>query len=262
MFCSRTYRDDKSERLIATQLTLGESDIELRWRPAEGHAIDERALGATALEMLALLRSRLEGAIAANPAIQTALEPLDLLPHEAPSPLSAMLIASRASGTGPMAAVAGAIAEALGRELLARFPIEELVVENGGDLWFKADRPLRVRIDAGLSSLSGKLALVIPAGSWGCACSSARVGPSLSFGNADAAVVVHREAALADALATALGNRIKRDEDLETAVNDLWQSPMREEGLSGVLAIKGARLAAAGNIRLEPLAPNGHFDAH
>lgn len=262
MFSSRSYRDSRSERLIATQLALGESDIELRWRPERGQALENSEVETAARDILFLLRSRLEGAIATNPAIQTALEPLDILPHEAPSPLSAMLRASIASGTGPMAAVAGAIAEALGRELLARFPIEELVVENGGDLWFKADSPLRVRVDAGLSSLSGKLALVLPAGSWGCACSSARVGPSLSFGNADAALVIHRDAALADALATALGNRIKRDEDLETAVNDLWQSPLREEGLSGVLAIKGPRLAAAGNIRIEPLAPNGHFDAH
>lgn len=262
MFCSRTYREDESERLISTRVALGESDIELRWRPVEGQSIDQKALETAARDSLARLRSRLEGAIAGNPAIKTALEPLENFPEEASAPLGAMLIASRASGTGPMAAVAGAIAEALGRELMARFPIGELVVENGGDIWFKADSPLRVRLDAGLSSLSGKLALVLPPGSWGCACSSARVGPSLSFGNADAAVVVHRDAAIADALATALGNRIKRDEDLETAVNDLWQSQLREEGLSGVLAIKGPRLAAAGNIRLEPLAPKGHFDAH
>lgn len=174
-----------------------------------------------------------------------------------------MLRAGAAAGVGPMAAVAGALAEILGRSLAERFGLRELVVENGGDLWIRVREPLRVSVYAGLSSLSGKFSLLVDAERGapmpcGLACSSGTVGPSLSFGKADAAVVLAADAALADAWATALGNRVRRAEDLEPAV--LRTVEVRRTALggetvdapAGALAVLADRLAAAGCIVLGP----------
>lgn len=258
--------------MAATRVQHAQSDIELRWRARPGAGIDPLHLETLARELLVDLRARIEERINCDEAFLTSLDPLPLSQAPAASQseprtkgestiLDSMLFASTLAGTGPMAAVAGAIASSMGKSLLGRFPLAELVVENGGDLWFHTDSPLRVRVDAALSSLSGKIALVLPPGSGGCACSSAKAGPSLSLGRADAAVVVHKDAACADALATALCNRIKHDEDLEEAVNYFYGKDFRDSGTRGVLAVKGARLACVGEIRIEPLAPRAPFDA-
>jgi ApbE superfamily uncharacterized protein (UPF0280 family) len=154
-----------------------------------------------------------------------------------------------------MAAVAGAIAEMIGNELRARFDLREIVVENGGDLFIAVEETLSISVYAGLSSLSEKIAIQIDPGRSPCglACSSGTVGPSLSFGKADAAAVLAPSAAAADAWATALGNRIRRAEDLAAALpwvlaaeNTLLPGP------TGALAILGDRMAAMGAIRIAP----------
>jgi ApbE superfamily uncharacterized protein (UPF0280 family) len=156
-----------------------------------------------------------------------------------------------------MAAVAGAIAEAVGRDLVQRFGLREAVVENGGDLWICVAEPLALAVYAGLSSLSGGFSVLIdPAQSpCGLACSSGSIGPSLSFGKADAAVVLADDAALADAWATALGNRIRRAADLEGALRSVLSAEdacPAEFRPRGALAVLADRLAAAGSIRLGP----------
>jgi len=186
----------------------------------------------------------------------TFLESLEPLPADAAAPpvVAAMLEAGFAAGVGPMAAVAGAIAELVGRALVHEFPLSEIVVENGGDLWIQVRKPLRVSVYAGLSSLSDKVAVEIDAGrSTGLACSSGTVGPSLSFGRSDAAVVLAENAALADAWATALGNRVHQTGDLEPAVATIIAAGKTSAtNPTGALAILGDRMAAAGAIRLGP----------
>ena len=78
--------------------------------------------------------------------------------------------------------------------------------------------------------------------------SSGTVGPSLSYGRADAAVAVARDAALADAAATALGNRVRGPADLEAAVD--WAASL--PGVEGAVAILGDRLAVRGDLELVP----------
>ena len=154
-----------------------------------------------------------------------------------------------------MAAVAGAVAEAVGSSLYSDFGLDEIIVENGGDLWIYARNPLWVKVYAGLSSLSEKVAVEVSGGKpFGLACSSGTVGPSLSFGKADAAVVLAENAALADAWATALGNRIHNTGDLESTVANVVESAAKASTTSqfGALAILGDRMAAAGAIRLGP----------
>ena len=152
-----------------------------------------------------------------------------------------------------MAAVAGAIAEEVGRALQRAFSFREIVVENGGDLWLSVEEPITLSIYAGLSALSEKIGIVVAPELCPCgvATSSGTVGPSLSYGKADAALAVSRDAALADAWATALGNRCKSWCGAEEAVRTLV-GPDRPD-LLGALVIMADKLAAAGAIRLAPL---------
>lgn len=192
-------------------------------------------------------RQQLEDYIKAHPIFLTSLSPIEPAPG-APYIITAMCDAARKAGVGPMAAVAGALSEMTGRELL-HFS-DEIIVENGGDIFISSKIVRRVGIFAGKSPLSEKLALEIaPEKSpLGICTSSGTVGHSLSFGKADAALVVSADTFLADAVATALGNRVKSQEDMEAALE--FASAI--EGVKGALVIIGDKLGAWGEIKLVP----------
>lgn len=190
-------------------------------------------------------RARVGEEIALNPDFLTSFSPLPLRPG-APEPVAAMYKAAKAALVGPMAAVAGAIAQAVGRALLEYSP--EVVVENGGDVYIASKTERLAAIFAGDSPLSMKVALKIPPGEWGVCTSAGRVGPSVSLGQADAAVILAKDAALADAAATALGNFLRAAGDIPSALN----SAMRIEGVLGAVAVMGDRLGAAGAVELAP----------
>ena len=150
---------------------------------------------------------------------------------------------------GPMAAVAGALAERVGRDLLAR--TDEIIVENGGDIFIKTLHPLTVAVFAGRSPLSLKIGLDIePANRPMAVCtSSGSVGHSLSKGLADAVCVLSRSCALADAAATAIGNRVRNQKDIQPAID--WGRAVA--GVEGILVIMGEKMGMWGRVRLKPL---------
>lgn len=169
-------------------------------------------------------------------------------PSLAPGIVKAMLSASRAAGVGPMASVAGALAEQVARDLHGRSGT--VVVENGGDVYLILEKgAARVSIFAGPSPLSGKVSVVISADRTPCAVctSSATVGPSLSFGKADAVTVLSESGALADAAATALANRVQTRGDIRNAL----EYAKEIDGVRGVVIIIGDALGAWGDVTLE-----------
>ena len=121
-------------------------------------------------------------------------------------------------GVGPMASVAGAIAEFVGNELSAYSA--EVIVENGGDIYLKSLEKRIIGVYAGESPLTGKLGLEIDGEDTplGVCTSSGTVGHSLSFGKADAVIVLSKSATLADAAATAIGNLVAQPEDITRGV--------------------------------------------
>jgi hypothetical protein len=151
-----------------------------------------------------------------------------------------------------MAAVAGAIAEDVARYMRGVFGCTAVIVENGGDVYAVSPAPLDLAVLAGDSPLSGKLRIRVhttAAGDGISVCtSSGTVGPSRSLGRADAATVVAAGGALADALATAMGNRIGRPEDIEPAL--MWLTAV--EGAAGGLAVCGGRVGAWGQLEVCP----------
>jgi hypothetical protein len=148
------------------------------------------------------------------------------------------------AGVGPMAAVAGAFAETCLFDMVHE-GAGEAVVDNGGDIAFQIGRPMTVGIYAGASQAAGLAFEVEPRPTpFGICTSSGTVGPSFSYGRADAAVVVSPNIVLADAAATALGNRVKTAGDLD-ACFDFMESLAEVEG---ALVIMGERMALWGNL--------------
>ncbi len=208
----------------------------------------ERDLSAETRDLLIAARLQIESYIREHPRF---LDTLEAFPQDAcAAPLVREMIAgSRPLNVGPMAAVAGAVAEAVGRGLLAFSG--QVIVENGGDIFLKVDRGVTVAVHAGASPLSGRFGLRIEPDRTplGVCSSSGTVGHSLSLGRADAVCVLAASAALADAAATALGNRIGGREDLQPAMD--WIR--RHDGIRGGLAIVGRHLASWGEIDLVEL---------
>jgi ApbE superfamily uncharacterized protein (UPF0280 family) len=199
-------------------------------------------------EVVVRERQQLERYIEAHPEFLKTLHPWPEDPF-APGVVREMIAAGQKTGVGPMAAVAGAIAERVGRALLPLTP--EVIVENGGDIFLQVTRPATVALFAGASPLSQKVGLKIDPllGPLGVCTSSGTVGHSLSFGRADAACVLAPDAALADACATALGNRVPDAGAINAALAWVAEVP----GILGAVVIVGDKLGAWGQVELTPL---------
>ena len=150
-------------------------------------------------------RNSLERFIALNPFFRFALEPVEAFIGDPPEIVHRMLDASSAASVGPMAAVAGVIAD-LAVEAMVDADASYAIVDNGGDIALASDRDVIVGIYGGPSPFKDLALRIKPTRFLGICTSSATVGPSISFGTADVACVVAETACLADAAASALGN--------------------------------------------------------
>lgn len=244
----RFYRQlVKAKELRACSVKVAETDLQI---------LAEKDLRHKALKIVKQLREQLVNYIRRHPEFKTSLVPLEV-EAEASQLLKAMAEAGKLAGVGPMAAVAGAMAEFVGRRLLLES--KEIIVENGGDIFIRSHRKRTVAIYAGNSPLSLKFGLKIdpaPEGIGVCT-SSATVGHSLSLGRADAVVIIAGSAALADAVATATGNQVTRPSRIEPTLNFALAIP----GVKGGVIILGDKLGAAGSgfelIPLNSLENNG-----
>ena len=190
-------------------------------------------------------RRQLEDYIKSKPDFLSTLFPYPEDPF-APEIIREMISATRIFDIGPMAAVAGTIAQLVGRDLLKH--TEELIVENGGDIFFKAKRPITVSLFAGSSKFNDKLGVVIYPEQMptGICTSSATVGHSLSLGTTDSVCIVANKASIADAAATALGNRITDRFKLKKEIESMREST----NIKGGVVIIGKTMASWGEIEL------------
>ena len=202
---------------------------------------------ALAEQTLAAVRSDVEDYIAGQPLFAAALEPL-LIDMQAPEVVRRMAAASALAGVGPMAAVAGAIAQ-ITVEALVEAGARHVVVDNGGDVVLRIDRQVTVGIFTGPAQVRDIALRFEPRPEIFSVCtSSGTVGHSLSFGRADAAVVIAGNGCLADATATALGNRVK--ETNEKAIGRAIRETL-SDGVEGLLVVAGECLGMGG--KLPPL---------
>jgi ApbE superfamily uncharacterized protein (UPF0280 family) len=189
-------------------------------------------------------RKVLEAYIRRHPAFQKALVPIELL-EEAPEIAVRMARAATVTGLGPMASVAGTLAQ-VGVEAAKTAGCEEAIVENGGDMYIMSPTPVTIGIFAGHNSIGAQLAFhLLPEDLPLSICSSSsKMGHSLSFGDCELATVVAREAALADSAATLVCNRISVEADVEQVLDEVGQI----EGIRGILVVKNNKVGLWGKL--------------
>jgi ApbE superfamily uncharacterized protein (UPF0280 family) len=240
MYEKRTYRNlVKTDDLIKFEVIVKETDLLVR---------SEKDLSRETRESVLKYRHQLETYIAMNPEFQKSLIPLKDDPG-VPEIIQEMIRTSQLAQVGPMAAVAGAMAESVSKDLL-KFS-KEVIVENGGDIYLATSKERTIGIYAGDSPLSLKIGIVItPEESpIGVCTSSGTVGHSLSFGKADAVCILSKSAALADAAATAVGNVVRDKKDIESGL----EKGRKIEGVLGTLIIVGEKMGVWGSIKLTRL---------
>lgn len=207
----RFYRDwIKAKDLYSTHITVKETDLQVFTdQPLDESLIKEKVL---------LYRRQIEDYISKDRRFLTTLKPIEVELNAAPI-VKEMAQTAKKANVGPMATVAGAIAQFLGKDLLRR-GFKEIIIENGGDIFLKTGKVRKIGIYAGSLKLLKGISLKIKPEDTplGICTSSGTIGHSLSFGLADAAVILSQNAALADAVATATANRVRNKHDLEKAL--------------------------------------------
>jgi ApbE superfamily uncharacterized protein (UPF0280 family) len=237
MYQPRTYRNwVKNSDLISFNVMVEETDCYIS-------ALTN--LENKARKSVFKYRAILKKYIASHPLFLTTLEPIPV-EQDAPAIIKAMAEAAQKASVGPMAAVAGAIADFAGQEL-ARFS-KELIIENGGDIYLKSARERLIGIYAGKSPLSGKIGVEVNGRGqpMGISTSSGTVGHSLSFGKADAVVVLAETAILSDAVATGLANLVLTPADIPLCLARAQQIA----GVKGIVIIKDENAGFWGDLKL------------
>lgn len=244
-YIQRDYRVQASgSGLIATQVKIKDTDLQI---------LADREVRQQASDLALQYRLQVEQYISRNPAFLHALSPQagDSL---APPIVRDMLAAGQGAGVGPMAAVAGAIAEYVGKALL-KTGCREVVVENGGDIFLRRTTEAIVAIFAGASPLSMRLGLRMVGESMpiGVCTSSGTVGHSLSFGVADSVTVIADSTSFADAVATRLGNEVGRGRRGKDTIGKALDIGRQLVGVRGIVIICGEDIGAVGEVELVDL---------
>lgn len=217
------------------------------------HILADREVSDLAQKLALQYRLQIEQYIQRHPHFASALLPLapDVL---APPIVKDMLAAAKSAGVGPMAAVAGVIAEYVGRGIL-QSGCREVMVENGGDIYINRSQDCTVAIFAGASSLSLRTGVQLSGNRMPIAVctSSGTVGHSLSFGLADSVTVIAGSTALADAAATRLGNEVGRGSSGNGGIGRALEKSREISGVLGVVVICGEKIGAVGDVTLVSL---------
>jgi ApbE superfamily uncharacterized protein (UPF0280 family) len=233
----RFYRDWVTAKdLHLTRIMDKETDLQI----LTNKKIDQSFLK----ERLRQYRWDIENYIIKDRRFLTSLKPLAVELNAAPI-IRKMSEAVRKANVGPMAAVSGAVAEFLGRDLLKK-GYKDVIIENGGDIFLKTTKTRAIGIYTGSKKLWRGLSLKIKPRDTplGICTSSGTIGHSLSFGLADSVVILSGNTALADAVATATANQVKSTQDLEKAL-DFARSI---KGVLGVVIIIGGNLTSWGEV--------------
>ena len=176
----------------------------------------------------------------------TSYYPIDV-EFDAPEIVKLMATAGEIANVGPMASVAGAIAEMLIKSLNAK----NIIAENGGDICLRAKKDVVVGLYAGNSEITGEIGFKLKKykikNIYGVCTSSATVGHSVSFGEADAVTVFAKSSAIADAAATAICNA-SRGKDDEEMINNALERADEIEGIDGVFVVVRDKVGIKGKI--------------
>ena len=240
MFNNRTYRKHhKKKGLTAFDITVNETNLNIQ---AQTDLTD------IAIKAVLRCRNYIETYIKLYPEFATSLVPLKKS-GTAPEIIKNMIKAGALTGTGPMASVAGIVAEYTGKALLPYS--KEIIIENGGDIFIKSDTETIFTVYAENTPFSMTCGILVKKqdAPYGICTSSGTLGHSKSFGKADAASVLSKSCSIADAAATALANMVKTAGDIQKAIDAGKNIP----GVEGIVIIKGENIGLWGNLKIVKL---------
>ncbi|QGY38766.1 UPF0280 family protein [Pseudodesulfovibrio cashew] len=239
---ARDYRD-------AIRPRGGEVRFQVAVEQTDLLVVAEKDLRDEIASFVSQVRGEIKNWIMFHPEFAESLVPLDV-PETAPEIIRAMADAASVCGVGPMAAVAGAVAQAVGDRFAVESP--NILVENGGDTYLRSTRERVVALLPEPES-GAVIGLRLEAGTFPAAvcASSATIGHSLSLGSGDLVAVRAADARLADAAATALCNLLKAEADVDRVLKRARE--LAGHGLQGVFAQYGKQVAAWGELELVAL---------
>jgi ApbE superfamily uncharacterized protein (UPF0280 family) len=206
-------------------------------------ADDESAIN-TAVSSIRHHRKQLEKYIQTHPKFLYTLQPVPV--DDGPKIVELMAEASEKANVGPMAAVAGVLAD-LAIEDMPLVGSEVAVVENGGEVSAISNQPIDIALSAGDSPLSKQIGFRLEKFPMGVATSSGLFSHALSFGEAEAVTVFAVNAGVADAAATAVGNLVKGD-DCRGAVERGIEEALGIEGVRGIFILYRGIVGKAGQV--------------
>jgi len=189
-------------------------------------------------------RKLLENYIKKHPNFLYSLEPIAV--HDGPEVVQLMTKASLNANVGPMAAVAGVLAD-LAVQKMVKIGCEVAVVENGGEVSAISNQPIDIAFVAGNESLSREMGFRLKTFPAGVATSSGRFSHAFSFGDAEAVTIFAVDAALADAAATAVANLIMGD-DVHGVIRQGIDKALSIDGVNGVFILYRDVVGKAGKI--------------
>jgi len=232
------YRKVRSQEngLTTCQFRIGESNIMIS---------SDKPIKTIARKLLTQIRGNIKKYIQVHPEFSESFSPITIN-RNAPVIIRQMSKASHSANVGPMAAIAGAIADELG-EGLSKYAAE-LIIENGGDIFIKVKRQIIIGLWCHNNEIKNNLGILLnkKRGHYSICTSSGTLGHSFSYGKADATTVIAKNAALADAWATRLGNEIKSQKDIKKALSLLKNI----KDVSGALVLYRKTIAAWGDVEL------------
>jgi uncharacterized protein len=240
MFENRTYRSNISKPgLTSFSVTVKETNL---------HIQADKDLKNQAVNAILQCRNYIEQYINQYPDFSTSLSPIESI-GVVPDIISKMITAGKKSNVGPMAAVAGAVAEYTGLALLKES--NEVIVENGGDIFIKSESETLFTIYANKSPLSMKTGILIAKrkNPYSMCTSSGTVGHSKSYGKADAVTILSDSACLADAAATSLGNMVQKPGDIEKVID----FGKKIKGVQGIVIILDKNIGLWGDLKIVKL---------
>jgi ApbE superfamily uncharacterized protein (UPF0280 family) len=206
----------------------------------------------TAVESIQRNRNQLETYIDAHPKFEYTLKPYP--PPAEPQVARLMAQAAEKAGVGPMAAVAGVLADLAVKDMLAE-GCKVAVVEDGGEVSAVSDAPIDIAVALGDEPLSRRFGFRLTEFPLGIATSSGRFSHAFSFGDAEAATVFAADAGLADAAATAICN-VVRGEDWKAAIDCGINAGKSIAGVRGIMIIYRGNVGTWGKIpeiiKIEP----------
>jgi len=234
MYKERVYRTNTyNSDLVAFQVKHYESDLLI-------YAHSD--LSEISFEYLRCFHGQVSDYCQSHPEFEKSLHPVEIV-NGSPKIIRTMHKASVRAGVGPMATVAGAIAQAVGEKLLKHS--REIIIENGGDIFISVSKARRIGIFAGIGNVYNHLMLKIAPEQSPCGIctSSGQFGHSLSMGNTCATIIISKSSALADGYATAFGNMVNNDDDIDLAL----KAARRKKDINGIVIITSSKMGAYGD---------------